>query len=196
MNARPNPFAAATSFADNGPREVGTTDQAQSAHLYPASEPVTIDALLTELCERHDLTSLSINANKPALGSPFGSYAHWEAPGSTYGVRSDPVPHISLDHGVLNVPLAKRGNIDAQIDRYKAQQAAEARAAHKVRSAAAADGKARLADILARIPDARMIALGAKMGKRTAATTRAEIMRMARGQYDRFIPALSRELAA
>lgn len=27
-----------------------------------------------------------------------------------------------LDHGVLNVPLAKRGNIDAQIDQYKAEQ--------------------------------------------------------------------------
>lgn len=27
-----------------------------------------------------------------------------------------------LDHGVLNVPLAKRGNIDSQIDQYKAEQ--------------------------------------------------------------------------
>jgi hypothetical protein len=29
----------------------------------------------------------------------------------------------ALDHGVLNVPLAKRGNIDAQIDTYKLEQA-------------------------------------------------------------------------
>lgn len=29
-----------------------------------------------------------------------------------------------LDHGILNVPLSKRGNIDAQIDKYKAEQAA------------------------------------------------------------------------
>lgn len=43
-----------------------------------------------------------------------------------------------LDHGVLNVPLAKRGDIDAQIDKYKAGKAAEeksriktARAKHK-----------------------------------------------------------------
>ncbi|MGF6212377.1 hypothetical protein [Comamonas sp. 4034] len=28
-----------------------------------------------------------------------------------------------LDHGVLNVPLSKRGNIDNQIDRYKREQA-------------------------------------------------------------------------
>ena len=27
-----------------------------------------------------------------------------------------------LDHGVLNVPLAKRGNIDTQIDRYKREK--------------------------------------------------------------------------
>ncbi|QLI96510.1 hypothetical protein H0A34_05485 [Providencia rettgeri] len=26
-----------------------------------------------------------------------------------------------LDHGILNVPLSKRGNIDAQIDKYKAE---------------------------------------------------------------------------
>ncbi len=30
-----------------------------------------------------------------------------------------------LDHGILNVPLSKRGNIDTEIDRYKKQQAAE-----------------------------------------------------------------------
>lgn len=28
-----------------------------------------------------------------------------------------------IDHGMLNVPLAKRGCIDAQIDAYKAQKA-------------------------------------------------------------------------
>jgi hypothetical protein len=28
----------------------------------------------------------------------------------------------ALDHGMLNVPLAKRGNIDAQLDAYKREQ--------------------------------------------------------------------------
>jgi hypothetical protein len=28
-----------------------------------------------------------------------------------------------MDHGLLNVPLAKRGNIDAQIDAYKRERA-------------------------------------------------------------------------
>lgn len=40
-----------------------------------------------------------------------------------------------LDHGILNVPLAKRGDIDAELDRYKAQQAREARAAKKAAAA-------------------------------------------------------------
>ncbi|WP_039052255.1 hypothetical protein [Bordetella avium] len=30
-----------------------------------------------------------------------------------------------MDHGILNLPLAKRGNIDAQIDRYKRDMRAE-----------------------------------------------------------------------
>jgi uncharacterized membrane protein len=38
---------------------------------------------------------------------------------------------MEMDHGILNVPLAKRGDIDAQIDQYKADEARRARAAHK-----------------------------------------------------------------
>ncbi|MEN5115877.1 hypothetical protein ABE488_00870 [Luteimonas sp. TWI662] len=38
---------------------------------------------------------------------------------------------MSLDHGILNVPLAKRGNIDAQLDAYKANQTRDARARAK-----------------------------------------------------------------
>lgn len=34
---------------------------------------------------------------------------------------------MSLDHGILNVPLSKRGDINAQIDRYKADKAREAK---------------------------------------------------------------------
>lgn len=36
-----------------------------------------------------------------------------------------------MDHGILNTPLRSRGNIDAQIDRYKAGQAAQAKAVAK-----------------------------------------------------------------
>lgn len=40
-----------------------------------------------------------------------------------------------LDHGVLNVPLAKRGNINAQLDRYKAEQKRQAAAKRKADAA-------------------------------------------------------------
>lgn len=46
---------------------------------------------------------------------------------------------MAFDHGILNVPLAKRGNIDARIDAYKRDQAKAAKA--KAR-AVAADVKA------------------------------------------------------
>ncbi|HEM8495344.1 MULTISPECIES: hypothetical protein [Burkholderia] len=38
---------------------------------------------------------------------------------------------MALDHGLLNLPLAKRGDIDAQIDAYKREQAAAEKAARK-----------------------------------------------------------------
>ena len=34
---------------------------------------------------------------------------------------------MSLDHGILNTPLASRGNIDKQLDRYKAEKSKEER---------------------------------------------------------------------
>ena len=39
---------------------------------------------------------------------------------------------MSLDHGVLNVPLFKRGDIDAQLDAYKRNAAREERQLRKV----------------------------------------------------------------
>lgn len=46
---------------------------------------------------------------------------------------------MAFDHGILNVPLSKRGDIDKQLDAYKADQARIAKA--KAR-AVAADVKA------------------------------------------------------
>lgn len=42
--------------------------------------------------------------------------------------------HMALDHGMLNVPLAKRGDINAQLDKFKADQAAAAKAESKARA--------------------------------------------------------------
>ncbi|EJD6541500.1 hypothetical protein M0K83_RS20565 [Providencia rettgeri] len=47
-----------------------------------------------------------------------------------------------LDHGILNVPLSKRGNIDAQIDKYKAEQAAIKKTESKAAKAMLNDNKA------------------------------------------------------
>jgi hypothetical protein len=60
---------------------------------------------------------------------------------------------MSLDHGILNVPLAKRSkDIDAQIDAYKATQAATEKAARK-----AAAGTKRTNKALAKVALAELI---------------------------------------
>ncbi|MBR8362149.1 hypothetical protein KDW55_02300 [Burkholderia sp. AU19243] len=58
---------------------------------------------------------------------------------------------MALDHGLLNLPLAKRGDIDAQIDAYKRDQAAAEKAARKARAAQLKQDKEAAAPILARL---------------------------------------------
>lgn len=42
---------------------------------------------------------------------------------------------MSFDHGLLNLPLSKRGDIDAEIDRHKAEQSRAERRESKRRAA-------------------------------------------------------------
>lgn len=56
-----------------------------------------------------------------------------------------------LDHGILNVPLSKRGNIDAEIDRHKKQQAAEKADQAACRRMDFASDKARAKEMWARV---------------------------------------------
>ena len=70
----------------------------------------------------------------------------------------------TLDHGILNVPLAKRGNIDAQIDRYKADQARAAKAADKERAARLKAERAEAKALLAQAPADRIAALADRFG--------------------------------
>lgn len=79
-----------------------------------------------------------------------------------------------LDHGMLNVPLAKRGNIDAQIDAHKAQMARDAKVSAK---ALHADRQAARAAVVA-LPDARCVELS--KGVMTAKQARAKLLSMAR----------------
>jgi hypothetical protein len=69
---------------------------------------------------------------------------------------------MSLDHGMLNVPLAKRGDIDAQIDAYKAGQASEAKTAAKARSKSTNELRARAKAIVAAMTKERLAELAAK----------------------------------
>ena len=84
-----------------------------------------------------------------------------------------------IDHGMLNVQLAKRGCIDAQIDAYKAQKArnaqAEAKTLHEARQQARA--------AVVAMSDERCIAFS--KGQMTAKQARAKLLSIAR-----FTPAL------
>ena len=84
-----------------------------------------------------------------------------------------------IDHGMLNLPLAKRGCIDAQIDAYKAQKArnakAEAKALHEARQQARA--------AVVAMSDERCVELG--KGTLTAKQARKKMLSIAR-----FTPAL------
>src|SRR3546814_15736263 len=84
----------------------------------------------------------------------------------------------TLDHGDLNVPLAKRGNNDAQIDAYKAQQAATAKSICAERAAAAKSERAAAKVRVQGLPESEFARLGQKLGL-TVKSTRARKRRVA-----------------
>lgn len=75
----------------------------------------------------------------------------------------------SLDHGILNVPLAKRGNIDAQIDRYKADQARQERRGRQTRAEKVATDRIEAKALLEAADPAFIADLAAKCGITPAA---------------------------
>lgn len=78
-----------------------------------------------------------------------------------------------MDHGILNVPLSKRGNIDAEIDRYKAAEARTRRAASRQSHADRVAARA----ALNAASDERLSGLAGKLGltiKQTRARLRSE----------------------
>jgi hypothetical protein len=64
-----------------------------------------------------------------------------------------------LDHGMLNVPMSKRGNIDAEIDRLKSRQAQDAKAASRQRHLERQEARA----ALCAASDAQLISLAGKL---------------------------------
>jgi len=71
---------------------------------------------------------------------------------------------MSLDHGMLNIPLSKRGNIDNQIDAYKADQAKTDRAVRKARADEVAILRIEAKSLLAAAPASRVADLAARFG--------------------------------
>lgn len=69
---------------------------------------------------------------------------------------------MSLDHGVLNVPLSKRVNIDAQIDRHMAAQRREREVIARETRKAFAEAKAEALALVERLTQAHETRLAAK----------------------------------
>lgn len=102
-----------------------------------------------------------------------------------------------MDHGVLNLPLDRRGggSLDAQIDRHMATErrstAARLKAARARYRAALALAQAAIANV----SDARMAELGSAHGL-TIKQTRAQFVAAATINPERVAKAMQRELGA
>lgn len=97
----------------------------------------------------------------------------------------------ALDHGYLNLPLAKRGNIDAQIDAYKAEKAREAKAAFRAGRQLVKQAR----EMVRSMSDARLAELG-KPHKLTIIQTRKMMLSAADSRPAAVIASCTREQGA
>lgn len=88
-----------------------------------------LNAERTALAEQNNLTSVQ----ELSLGGDTRN----ETGTTTSSFQTQP-----LDHGALNVPLSKRGNIDAQLDQYKKEQAALENEQREIKKSNHADAQA------------------------------------------------------
>jgi hypothetical protein len=101
-----------------------------------------------------------------------------------------------MDNAIVNVPLAKRGDINAQLDAYKASQARDAKRAAKESAKTTAALRAQAKAIVAAMPDERVAELAAKC-KTTPANVRKLMLSNAHWQPALVIKAEGRaEVAA
>lgn len=98
-----------------------------------------------------------------------------------------------LDHGLLNLPLSKRGNIDLEIDRYLAEKKALESARDKAHRKRWKELVGEAARLVAALTDERLVELGAPH-KLTAKQTRAQLMSIASTRPETAIAALSKEI--
>lgn len=79
---------------------------------------------------------------------------------------------MALDHGVLNVPLAKRGDIDRQLDAFKAEQARAASAKRKADAAHTAELRKQAKALVAATTPEQWKTIGARINESAASTRR------------------------
>jgi len=101
-----------------------------------------------------------------------------------------------LDHGVLNVPLDKRGggSLDAQIDRWKRERAAAAKVERKTAAAKHKADKAEALALLAIVGDAVAEQFAARHPEHTKKATKTFLTQMAKDQPEKAIAFLTRLL--
>jgi hypothetical protein len=71
---------------------------------------------------------------------------------------------MSLDHGLLNLPLSKRGNIDREIDAHKAAERREREAIARETRKAFDAARAEALGLIERMTDEHIARLAAKFG--------------------------------
>lgn len=82
---------------------------------------------------------------------------------------------MSLDHGVLNVPLTTRGNIDREIDRHKAEAARTAKASAKAKAAETRELRLKAKAAIEALTDPYLARIGKPAGM-TAAQVRKSLL--------------------
>lgn len=97
-----------------------------------------------------------------------------------------------LDHGLLNVPLHKRGDIDAQIDAYKREERRERRERDRQTFKTVREQTARVREMLAQLSDYRVQKLARSLGSRTANGARRALLQAAKSKLSAWLPALER----
>lgn len=100
-----------------------------------------------------------------------------------------------LDHGILNIPLAKRGDLNAQIDRSLAEERRSTAGRLNLARNRHREAFSRAKAAIAAVPDERMSELGKPYGL-TVKQTRLQFIAAANINPERVAKSMQRELAS
>lgn len=99
---------------------------------------------------------------------------------------------MGLDHGHLNLPLTKRGDIDRDIDRWKADERQREQLRRRDLREKRDQDMQGVKAVVAWMPDEQVLRIAASMRKRKPETARAAIIHRASHHPDRFLAMLMR----